>query len=293
MFKVSDYPFSNQILSTRKGVRFFKTYLKDNGENRRKTITISPSGWVIRNGWIVWTFSNFEPTEDIYIEYGNLSELDLKIVNAFPVTKLSETAILNYMLWGNDFNTKITLSKKIFRWFPRSPKAPWILFQLARGYYVAGEIQKAIDIHLRIIQSYTNFKLQHGPLRFDKITVLLELANCYAALKNFSEAEKVYRKIITYYPLIKFDAYFGLTRMYKKSKNHEKAISTYQEILRDCDKTNCSNVCYNGWMGLADLYEGLNKKKLAIQQYEQIIVACKKKGTSEDHFRKKINELKE
>ena len=162
-------------------------------------------------------------------KFNELEDYTKKAIKEYPESPKIEW--LKYYLGEaylnmHDYDEAYTLMTGLLKESKTSDVKSGALYGIARYYSVQGNISKAEDYYKNLLSNY--------PLSVKAPWASLDLALLYYNKNEMKNAKMMFFKTIFTYPdFEKNDAcYFYIAQIYEREKAYDKAIKTYQELIK-------------------------------------------------------------
>jgi tetratricopeptide (TPR) repeat protein len=160
-----------------------------------------------------------------------------------------------------DFEKSVDKSLKLLDYYPNCKYVDDALLLLGRAYYHMGENQMA----LRRFQEMMD-RFPESELRFD---AELGMAKAYVAMMQFDDAESILSGVVNQKitEKQKAEAYFYRGRFFETKKEFQKAVDSYEEVLKTGDKTLRIDAQY----AVGDNCDSLRAYDRSVKAFRQVI----------------------
>lgn len=162
----------------------------------------------------------------------------------------------------NDPFVAFQVYKKMVGAYPKSDKVP-------HGIYWMGKCLKAMSMHESAIKVFSD-GVQKFPNDWYAIRMALEIGRCYADGGNYRAAYNDFDSFIKQYPNSELlvDGMLGMADALFYSKEYEKAINGYLDIVKKDSGENVKNYAFNR---IGDCYKSLGHLEKATMAYNTVL----------------------
>ena len=160
-----------------------------------------------------------------------------------------------------DFEKSVDKSLKLLDYYPNCKYVDDALLLLGKAYYHMGENQMA----LRRFQEMLD-RFPESELRFD---AELGIAKAYVAMKQFDDAESILSGVVSQKitEKQKAEAYFYRGKFFETKKEFQKAVESFEEVLKTGDKTLRVDAQY----AVGDNCDSLRAYDRSVKAFRQVI----------------------
>lgn len=260
IFKSKRFPYNAEDLMRAKYAKFLKEWMKEDAKKESPSYFahLSPGNWAVKNGAVTWTFTDFEPKNDIEVGFSGEPEFVNMVIERFPKSDIAKRALLSRILgippaaWGNE---RLEAIKQYAKWFPKEKDSPNLWLGTALAYRQLGD-DTDVD-----------------PERF------------------YESAEQYFNKIIEAYP-----AWWNIHKVYADAgwfylqsvKSGEDALNMFLKLQSVCATM---DDCYYARYGKFLAYEQMKKWKEAKAACEDLMAWAKQNDKPAAWLQKTLDEI--
>jgi len=207
-------------------------------------------------GWNYFEQNKFEKAKESF----------LKMIKLFPTHELTEDAA--FKLGECEYNLHLypqTIQHytNYLHDFPQSTRQAETYFYIAESYYYTEDFLTAIAYYAKTAEmSYDNKLILMGKVSMG--WSYLKLGKFKLAQDHFDEALRFSEEK----GILSDDVYLGQASVYTESKEYDKALKAYFQLIENFPK---SQRLADGYLGVANIFYILKRYPDAIQRYQKII----------------------